>query len=237
MAALFPDGHGAHKCRWWCGNWGSLRTPLNLVVIDQLASPMLTCRGAISACMSLPWGWEIGKGVPCSDVPNAAALVHHAIRHETIAVGTCLCLLGGGRTTDVKGSGWVIAPCRMSYRPLNFIPAMAYSTCWRPLVPRCSASSNSHSTSCHRKLTWHNWCCPQKTKQEEDQVACMWQWQGQSQAEQKGRPGWVVSGIHPTPVPVNPLLHKDSGPVKSGLLWDGSLWLLCFIILSFRCLT
>ena len=60
---------------------------------------------------------------------------------------------------------------------------------------------------------------PEK-KWEEDQVVWMWQWQGhreiESQTEPKGIPGWVVSGIYPPLMPVNP-------PPPSRL-WPSQIW-------------
>ena len=180
------------SCSDGCGTWvqmvawedeGLWGQPLTWQWETQWASPTLTFRGAISVGMSPIWGWGTGReGTPCSDAPKAAALVSWAVGHDTVVVGTHLNLLGGGGTTDMRGSGWVMAPCRMLYRALAFDLATANSTCWRPLVPRCPTFSHRHSVSNHRKLVLCNLHSLWK-KQEEDHLPWMWPWQGQRDRE------------------------------------------------------
>ena len=106
------------------GGKGSLRAPLNLAVIGPVGIPYIDSRGVNKVGMSPPWGWGTGK----------EALASWAVGFETTAVGTCLHLLVRGGPTDVEGSGQVMVPQRMSYRPLASDLASANSTCWRPLV-------------------------------------------------------------------------------------------------------
>ena len=152
------------------GGWESLRAPLNPAVIDPVGIPLCWHIGVSSQqvyhllgvgrqVMGAPLFWCAPSSF-WTDGSKAAASVSWAVGCKTVAVGTHLCLLDGGRLTDMEGSGWVMAPCRMLYRSLVFDPATANSTCWRSLVSRCSISSHRHSASHCRKLTWHNWCSP-----------------------------------------------------------------------------
>ena len=121
MAVQENEGHSGHPLTWQQQtHW---------------ASPMLTCKGGISVGMSPPWSWGTGE--------EASACL--PVGCKTIAVSTHLCLLGGGGPTNMEGSGWVMAPHRMSYRPLASDLATANSTCWRSLISRGCASN-------HRKL-------------------------------------------------------------------------------------
>ena len=218
MTASWPDGCSAHEHTWQHGKrrvpQGTPQSSSNrpgghpLHWHIEVSSQWVCCPLGVGGQTRGPLFW-FTQG--CSFSPLGCQARDQCGRHPH------LYLLGRGRATDVRGSGQVMVPCRMLYRPLAFDLVTMNSSCWRPLVPRCSASSYRHSTFQHRKLAWCSWHSPwKKKKMEENQVPWMWQWQGQreieSQTEQKRICGWVVSGIHHLLMLVNPPLPSRLGP-------------------------
>ena len=137
------------------GGWGSLRAPLNLAVIDPVNIPYIDMQGCHHSRHVNLRDWGTFGGTSAS----------WAVRHETIAVGTCLCLLGGGGLTEVERSGWVRAHWRMSYRPFPLIWPLK-----TPLVGGHWSSGIPPPTTGH----WLDAIGTASEKKQEDQIAWMW---------------------------------------------------------------
>ena len=100
---------------------GSLWAPLYLVVIDLVGIPYTEMEGCHLSGYAASLRLGFRQGGIHSDVPKAAASVSLGCWVRDCCGRHLPDLLGRGGTTDIRGSGQVMAPYRMLYRSLALI--------------------------------------------------------------------------------------------------------------------